>query len=158
MTQKKKKLYLWLSGGLGLVLVGLVLFWVLYAAPLIKLGEQSGIYIGLEANYAALKQNPNDTQALRGMAIELSKRKNFPQAVAYLEKAVALEPENTSNKYDLGIALLRAGRSGEALKIFQEVADTDGFNQKYAKHFVEKIKRNPNLWRYYPPSKTPTPR
>lgn len=158
MTQKKKKLYLWTFGGLGLVLVGLILYWVLYAAPMMKLGEQSGIYLGLEANYTALKRNSNDTQALRGMAHELSRRKKFPQAVAYLEKAVALEPDNASNKYLLGIALLRAGRSDAALKNFEELAATDSFEQKYAKNFVEKIKRNPNLWRYYPPSKTPAPR
>lgn len=157
MAQKNKKVYRWVFGGLGFVLVGLVLLWALYFAPLIKLGQQSDMYIGIETNYAALKRNSNDPKALRGMANELRMRKKFPQSVAYLEKAVALEPDNPVNKNLLGVALLRVGRSAEALKYFQELAATGGPDQKLAEHFVEKIKRNPNLWRHEPPSKPSAP-
>lgn len=152
LPQKKKKILLWSLGGIGTVLAGFVLLWVFHYAPLLELGRKSGRYIGLQANCDALKKNPNDPNALRGMASEFIRRRGFPQAVAYLEKAVAVEPDNSNNKYELGVELLHAGRSNRALKIFQELAATDCFEQKYAQHFVEAIKRNPNLWRYKPPA------
>ncbi len=142
----------WQLGGAiaSALLLCLILFQVFVIAPVARQAARVGTYTGLRENQSALKRNPNDPSALRGMADESTSNKDFSQAVKYLKQAVKVEPENTNNKYLLGIALSRAGQRDEARRTFEELASTDNPEKEYAQRIVEKLKRNPN-WGLYRP-------
>lgn len=92
----------------------------------------------------ALKENPNDPAALRGMANHYSLRNQDIKAVPYLRQAVSVEPTNTFDKFLLGIALDEAGQREEAIRVLSEVAATEGDNpeRKAAGKLAQKMKSN----------------
>lgn len=129
---------------LVLVAVCFISFEVFVGIPLSKRAERIRTYPDLQQSLDALKINPSDPAALRGMAYQMSRRRKIPQSIGYLRKAIAVEPENTHNKFLLGIALYRAGQREESRRIFDELASSDNPEKEYAGQMMDKIKRDPN--------------
>ncbi|MBN1498904.1 MAG: tetratricopeptide repeat protein [Spirochaetes bacterium] len=53
------------------------------------------------------------------------KNNDYPQAAKYLERAIKLAPNDSSNYYNLGIAYLKMGKKDDAIAQFQ-IAETKG--------------------------------
>jgi Ca-activated chloride channel family protein len=63
----------------------------------------------------------NATEEIRS-GNELYKQQQYEQAAASFQKALAVEPGNTTAKFNLANALYRQGRQDEAAKMFTELA------------------------------------
>ena len=112
-----------------------------YVMPKSRLSGQIGFTPTLKFSQQALAQNPNDTAALRGMAMQ--SRKNLPAAIGYLKRAVAVEPNNLNNRYLLAVKLGRAGRGAEAIPLLKQVAAGDDINKNLAETSLAKLQKNP---------------
>jgi len=55
---------------------------------------------------------------------------NYRQAISEINKAIDLDPENTEYLTELGFILLRADKTNEAQKIFEQVIQVDPYNLK----------------------------
>ena len=64
----------------------------------------------------ALKLNPKLPLSLAGLSKAYLREGKSPQAIAALKKAVELQPDSANIRYQLGQALLKAGRREEAQK------------------------------------------
>jgi len=110
-------------------------------------------YPRFSESVVALRKNPNDPAALRGMANHYALKSEYLKAIPYLRQAVSVEPTNTFDKFLLGIALDEAGQREEAIRVLSEVAATEGDNpeRKAADKLAQKMKNSPN-------GDTPAPR
>ncbi len=73
-------------------------------------------------------QNPNDLQALVGLATLYFDAQKFDQAVPYYRRALAIDPENQDTRTDYATALHATGHDLEALAELQRVlAKTPNF-------------------------------
>jgi len=67
-----------------------------------------------------------ETAARHGEVGRLAlQRRELPLAIAHLSRALELEPENPGLRYQLGMALLAAGRMREAAGCLQQVVAAD---------------------------------
>ena len=80
-------------------------------------------YDSKEEAERALAKKPNDEKAHRTLGILLEDNQ---QRLTYLEKAVALNPANPMNRYQLARVLARVGRKNEAKEILVKV-----INERY---------------------------
>lgn len=72
---------------------------------------------------AVLKAQPNSAPALNGLAYADAKRgKNLKQALAMIDRAVKLEPNDVAHQETRGYVLFRLGELDEALRILRRVA------------------------------------
>jgi protein O-GlcNAc transferase len=66
----------------------------------------------------ATELNPKFAEAYLGLGMSLLAQKNYAEAVAPLEKAAKLQPENPATHYGLATAYSRTGRKDEAEREF----------------------------------------
>jgi len=75
-----------------------------------------------EAAYKAiLKIEPEHADALQLLGALFYQKKNFPEAIAYLQKALTHKPGNADVYSNLGNAFLAEGRIDEAIQCFREI-------------------------------------
>jgi Flp pilus assembly protein TadD len=95
-----------------------------YARALDQVAERSfdaGEYAAAhDAALAALADRPDDPALLR-IAGRAAFQLGLDDAPAHLERAVALEPDDAQTVHDLALALVDAGRLGEAVEAFRRV-------------------------------------
>jgi tetratricopeptide (TPR) repeat protein len=70
---------------------------------------------------AELRVNPNDVTARRNLAMIWLERSRPARALPLIEQALGREPDSLELQYLRGVALLAAGRHGEAVEILQAV-------------------------------------
>ncbi len=68
-----------------------------------------------------LEGNPDDYLANRMLGTLLSKMRQFDEALALLEKAVALRPHAIAAKYQLAVATLAVGRIEESQELLEQI-------------------------------------
>ena len=71
------------------------------------------------AALAALAIDAHQTQALQTLAEIALYQRNYPQAVVWLAKIVALQPRNSWSKAELGVAYEKLGQAGEAVRYLE---------------------------------------
>jgi len=77
---------------------------------------QSGDLKAAEAELRlAVKEAPNDPQALAILGIALSQQGKLTEATPYLERALKIEPGDTNARYNLALNQLRLGKPAAAL-------------------------------------------
>jgi len=71
-----------------------------------------------------LEKNPNNADALNGLGYVLAdKTDRLHEALGYIEKALALEPDTAAIQDSMGWVLFRLGRAAEALEHLQKAFD-----------------------------------
>ena len=78
-------------------------------------------YPDLESSVAALKRNPKDAAAYRGLASYYSIKLDSAKAIANWRKAVELEPDNDHNWLYLGFTLQSYKQHTQAAEAFRRV-------------------------------------
>jgi tetratricopeptide (TPR) repeat protein len=68
----------------------------------------------------ALAINPKLTPSLAGLGRAYLRQGKTEEAISYLERAVALQPDSANYHYQLGQAYLKKGMRAEAQKQFAE--------------------------------------
>jgi tetratricopeptide (TPR) repeat protein len=66
-----------------------------------------------------VKLSENDHRCYVELGLYLAERRRYPEAIEFMEKAVALEPSNISIKQRLGDFLAIVGRSSHALEVYE---------------------------------------
>jgi len=77
----------------------------------------------LEALQEILKNNPSDSLARYGLAMELIKAGRFEEAVAEFQALIAVQPDHAYAYFHAGQTLEKLGRPGEARRMYQNGAD-----------------------------------
>jgi tetratricopeptide (TPR) repeat protein len=95
-----------------------MLFLVLLAADFLASGQQallSGDYSRAETAFREhLKTHPDSAEGLSNLATVLSRREQFPEAIALYRQALRADPKLTQVWFNLAVAQIRSGRCGEA--------------------------------------------
>lgn len=79
-----------------------------------------------EAFAEAARRHPGSVRPLRDGAKALAREGEAAEAVARLERAVELDPEDPWLRFELGMALRLAGREAEAIAAFRAATRRDG--------------------------------
>ncbi len=69
---------------------------------------------------------------------EVAKEKKYEEALAYYEKALAVEPNNTSALYNAGVACAKLARNDKAIEYFQKTissGDRDNYSHSQDAHY-----------------------
>lgn len=114
-------------------------FYAVRNIQLAKAARQSAGYGSLEANLAAIRNNPNDSGAHRGLAEYYSLRHDYTKAAKELQEVVRIDPNDRYNAFILGATLSRAGRKDEARTVFKKLAEQDDSWGKAAKKRLRKM-------------------
>ncbi len=77
----------------------------------------------LEALQAILHNNPSDTLARYGLAMELVKAGRFEEAVAAFQALIAIQPDHAYAYFHAGQTLEKLGRVDEARRMYRSGAD-----------------------------------
>ncbi len=77
-----------------------------------------------------LKQNPNDWQALVGLADSYFGLRRFDEAVEYYKKAVEVNPDDVDSYNDLALSSHYLGRSADALKYADKGLEKNPYYQR----------------------------
>jgi predicted O-linked N-acetylglucosamine transferase (SPINDLY family) len=85
--------------------------------------EQGRAPAALQIMAPLVAAHPADVEAICLMAMALGASAQWPQAVAWYERAARLSPNNGALLNNLGNALRRAGRTGDALGVYVRAAD-----------------------------------
>ncbi len=78
---------------------------------------------GLETMQKVLTINPDDVDALTACAVILGSWGQRDQSRAYLERGLAVEPENKFLRVNLAGNLAMSGRTPEAIELFKQLAE-----------------------------------
>lgn len=105
-----------------------------FVQPLSLLGSWDKV---LDQYASILKVDPQNTQANYWTGVILYNRKQYPNAIKYLLKVVALYPFDYDGNHMLGWAYLFSGKKSEAKNHFEkallikpgDTSSTDGFNR-----------------------------
>jgi tetratricopeptide (TPR) repeat protein len=73
----------------------------------------------------ALRRNPDDFESNLYLGAILYKRRDVDQALPFLDKAIALKPDDTMARYELGMWNSTAGHYEEAMKELESVVQKD---------------------------------
>ena len=71
------------------------------------------------------QQNPKDPDIPLKLANFLYDQRQYPQAIEWYQKSLALNPNNVNARTDLGTAYYYAGQSAEALKQYSQSLEID---------------------------------
>ena len=71
------------------------------------------------------QQNPKDPDIPLKLANFLYDQRQYPQAIEWYQKSLALNPNNVNARTDLGTAYYYAGQNGEALKQYSQSLEID---------------------------------
>ncbi|HWR05144.1 MAG TPA: tetratricopeptide repeat protein [Humidesulfovibrio sp.] len=111
---------------------------------------------------ARLQDDPNDKEAVSGLAHIFTKSENWEKAAPFWSKLVAAEPENIGSRYHYGFALSQLNRFPEAVEQYEAILKADpkdsaahyylGMINKYGlkkqdvakKHFQQALGGNPD--------------
>ena len=91
-----------------------------------------GFYPNLEKSATALKKNPDDAKAYRGLAMYYARIGNRSQATENWRKAAEVEPNNDYNKMELGLSLRAARQFSQAAEVFHQIENHDSTQGPYA--------------------------
>lgn len=69
---------------------------------------------------AVLSQDPDNLQALNGLAFVAYANEDFAQAASYFQQLVRIEPSNPWTRNYLGFSLGKSGRLDEAISVLEE--------------------------------------
>jgi Flp pilus assembly protein TadD len=79
----------------------------------------------VERALAALRDRPDDADALNTVGQLLVQRRRAAEAVPYLERAAAAAPPRGEYRFNLGNALVRAGDDERAVSVFKQLVSED---------------------------------
>jgi tetratricopeptide (TPR) repeat protein len=88
----------------------------------------------------ALKYFPKDPVLYNNLAVSYGKLGKTDDEIAFLEKAISLRPHYATARHNLGIAMLRMGKRGEALKQYDELSKFDTVVAASLKEEIDKQK------------------
>ena len=71
------------------------------------------------------QQNPKDPDIPLKLANFLYDQRQYPQAIEWYQKSLAINPNNVNARTDLGTAYYYTGQSGEALKQYNQSLEID---------------------------------
>lgn len=92
--------------------------------------HQARQFAKAEAGYLAiLRKNPRNTEILHGLSMLYAQQENFADAIHYLKKAVAFEPNNSTLQLHLANVLKAQGLFAEATQVLQQAIS---LNPNYA--------------------------
>jgi Flp pilus assembly protein TadD len=72
---------------------------------------------------------PTDASAHNGMGNSFAQQNDFASAIPYYREAIRLDPDFTTARVNLGLALMRTGDTSGARDQFQRALDADPANQ-----------------------------
>lgn len=88
--------------------------------------DKTGDQAGAEPLFRdALKKNPDDFESNLYLGAILYKRRDVDQALPFLTKALALRPDDTMARYEIGMWNSTAGKYAEAVKELEAVVQKD---------------------------------
>jgi tetratricopeptide (TPR) repeat protein len=89
--------------------------------------EGEGDYLGAVGIYQeALEEDPDDLEALEGLASDLMLLGRYDEAVALQERVVTLDPDDVQTRIDLGFNYLNhQDRATDAMRVLGEAARLD---------------------------------
>ena len=97
-------------------------------------------YPDLESSVAALKKNPNDAAAYRGLAKHYAMKLDHAKTIENLRKAVGVEPDNDHNKSLLAGSLQNDKQYVEAAKLYRQIESHDSREALHAKTMLDRMK------------------
>jgi protein O-GlcNAc transferase len=75
----------------------------------------------------ALAADPDDLEALSGLAVVLAMQQRFDEALVYQERVVVADPDDVLTRVELGFNYLNhQGRAADAVRILNEAVELDG--------------------------------
>jgi tetratricopeptide (TPR) repeat protein len=86
--------------------------------------SQSKMYKNIETLYlTTIKKDPNCWMAYNNLGREQEKEGKPDEAIAYYNKSLEINPENSEPRINLGILFAKSGRTDEALSYFQKALE-----------------------------------
>lgn len=83
-----------------------------------------------------VKANPQETEVLVGLGLAYGKQGRYDKSVEVLQRAASLMPE-ASIRGELGVACFLAGKTDQAIEIFESLAAVSGSSAKSAGHLMD---------------------
>jgi tetratricopeptide (TPR) repeat protein len=96
-----------------------------YAEDVFDPGGDVTPLVGLRQAERALRADPGSADAQHAKGLALARLDRWPQAIAALESAVALDPDNPWPWFDLGRVQLETGRASAAVSAFRRAAELE---------------------------------
>jgi len=88
--------------------------------------HQSGQFELAEKGYVSfLKQNPNHADTLHLLGCLKKQKKEYPQAIQLIEKAISISPKIAQYYYNLGLACFHVSRIQQAIDVWKKTIDLD---------------------------------
>lgn len=78
-----------------------------------------------------LKRNPQNVQALNGIATCLFNSKNFEQSEQYLRKALLIKAQDPQTQMNLALVFSKQGRKSEAIEIYRGLESSNSVPQEW---------------------------
>lgn len=117
----------------------LILLFVIFDITAANRARGTGDYGSITANETALKKNPNDAAAHRGIGHYDQMTRDYDKALFHFQEALRLEPDNNENQFNLAIVLARMGRDDEAIAIMKKAAEGGGIAGDGARKLLPKM-------------------
>lgn len=137
-------------GILGLLVIASMLFGLVATGFTFGLGEDPTPDRGLQApagsslvpTYEArVRENPNDSGAMIVLANTLQNQGDYPGAIAWYERAVALKPDDIELRLAFGQALYAFGQLFDAEVQYNKALEIDGRSAKGEYYLAELYQR-----------------
>lgn len=141
MTTSKQKLVKRI-GGIGCI-GGLILYLVV-AIWISRQSKDLNMLTRPAAIQAALKANPNDEAALRGLAFQYKMAHNYTLAIATYQHLLEVDPGDSDSHFNLGICFQRTGDTQDAILQFQNVVKQNGTMAGVAKKIMSGMQNKGN--------------
>jgi protein O-mannosyl-transferase len=110
---------------------------VLLAALCVLTWRQCGMYADIDTLWrVTMAKNPDSWLAHNNLGKDLLRAGQVDEAIAHFQKAVNIEPKNSSAQVNLGIALFQKGRVDEAIAQFQNILETETEPNTVGVHYI----------------------
>lgn len=81
--------------------------------------------LGKEELARQVERTPHDARYLLFLGSFLNRTRQYSEAIPYLERAVVASPQKQAILFELGVAQVNSGKTGEALAVFKKAFDYD---------------------------------